>query len=71
MFTVIVGFDWSGNIKIRKPFGKRYSVMPSTDVYFSGAVTAAATEAVGVVIAGVGAGAAAGVVAGLAPFFCA
>src|SRR5689334_7943547 len=32
MFTVIVCFDWSGKSKTRNPLGKRYSVMPSTDV---------------------------------------
>ncbi len=31
MFTVIVGFDWSGKSRKRKPFDSSlYSVMPST-----------------------------------------
>ena len=32
MFTVIVGFDWSGKSSTCRPFASRYSVMPSTAV---------------------------------------
>ncbi len=32
MLTVIVCFDSSGKSSARRPFGQRYSVMPSTDV---------------------------------------
>src|SRR4051794_17427487 len=32
MFTVVVGLDASGASSTRRPFCKRYSVMPSTDV---------------------------------------
>ena len=31
-FTVTVGFDWSGKRSTRSPFGRRYSVIPSTEV---------------------------------------
>lgn len=34
MFTVMVGFDGSGKRRILRPFGKRYSVMPSTSRTF-------------------------------------
>src|SRR5436190_6583817 len=34
MFTVIVGFEGSGKSRTLKPFARRYSVMPSTDVTF-------------------------------------
>src|SRR3982751_3894695 len=34
MFTVIVGFDWSGNSSTCRPLARRYSVMPSTLVIF-------------------------------------
>jgi hypothetical protein len=41
MLTVMVCFDWSGNMSTRRPFASRYSVMPSTVVTRSGAAGAA------------------------------
>ena len=34
MFTVMVGFDWSGKSRNLRPYGSRYSVMPSTSYIF-------------------------------------
>src|SRR6478609_8016941 len=42
MLTVIVGLDWSGNSSTRSPFARRYSVMPSTSVTFTGVAGTAA-----------------------------
>src|SRR5438105_10819904 len=36
MFTVTVGFDGSGKSSTLRPLGKRYSVMPSAVVTFTG-----------------------------------
>src|SRR5690242_3700516 len=36
MFTVIVGFDASGKSSTLSPLGRRYSVIPSTVVTFTG-----------------------------------
>src|SRR6478735_6659148 len=36
MFTVIVGFDGSGKSSTLRPLGRRYSVIPSTVVTFTG-----------------------------------
>src|SRR5689334_7431173 len=36
MFTVTVGFDWSGKSSTLRPLGRRYSVMPSTVVTLVG-----------------------------------
>src|SRR5512141_1733245 len=36
MLTVTVGFDGSGKSSTRRPLARRYSVMPSTSVAFTG-----------------------------------
>src|SRR5689334_13268642 len=41
MLTVTVGLDGSGKRSTRKPFGRRYSVMPSTSATFVGATVGA------------------------------
>ena len=45
MLTVMVGLVGSGKRSTRSPFESRYSVMPSTDVTFSGLPGAAAGAA--------------------------
>ena len=42
MFTVVVGWASSGASRIRRPFGSRYSVMPSTAATRSARMTGAA-----------------------------
>src|SRR5262245_58981248 len=54
MLTVIVCLVGSGNISTRRPLARRYSVMPSTEVTFSGGAGAGAAAA------GAGAGAGCG-----------
>src|SRR5438045_1424797 len=57
MFTVIVGFEGSGKSRTLKPFARRYSVMPSTDVTFvTPAGNAEAAEGGAVRVFGVAAG---------------
>src|SRR5262247_1315243 len=52
MFTVIVGLVGSGNSSTLRPFGMRYSVIPSTETTFCARAAGAAAGRAGLVAEG-------------------